>query len=336
LCRLKMLHRHLIQFPEVSSRNPDLICGLSFNIIMTGALRSRKGENSSFSTPPSPSPSSPFESSCTMIMLNDNPHIRSGFREETSGNWIRCLWSIFSLHNDTFNIWTHLGGGIWMLFCVYEVLGLNSMGEHAKEWDKIAVCIYLALSSLCMFTSAFYHVFRTFSVTAYVFWLILDIQGITLQVLGSTFLVVYSEMICFSGWQKIYLGILSVAAIITGVYVPYLIRTRKTSWRTFILVCFGSMGNICWIHHFFLTGGQWNEHNIHTLFTIWKTYGWVLLGLVIRRIHVPEIFFPGTFDVWFSSHQIFHVMTVFGAHSLYTGYLKVYHWNLHSCNSQTF
>jgi len=276
-----------------------------------------------------------FESSCRLIMLNDNPHITSGFREDTTKDLKKCLSSAFTLHNDTMNVWTHGLGGLWLCSCIYEVLMKNSMGS-ARSLDIFTMCAFLGLTSICLYTSALYHLFRTYSVDAYIFWLIMDIQGITLQVFGSTFLSVYSEFVCFPEWQKLYIGILCLLAIITALFVPFLVRTRKTSQRTFILVCFASMGIIGWFHHFFLIGANWNQYNKHTLIALFKTYAWVCFGLVIRRAHVPERFFPGKFDVWFASHQLFHVAVVIGSYDLYLGYKAVYEWNLHACESSVF
>lgn len=42
---------------------------------------------------------------------------------------------------------------------------------------------------------------------------------------------------------------------------------------------------------------------------------------------VPERFAPGRFDVWGSSHQIFHVCVLLGAASHLTGAIKGFDYN---------
>ena len=38
-----------------------------------------------------------------------------------------------------------------------------------------------------------------------------------------------------------------------------------------------------------------------------------LIGALIYATRVPECWSPGTFDVWLSSHQIFHILIVLAA-----------------------
>lgn len=49
----------------------------------------------------------PFKSPLHGIMHRDNPYLINGYRKMPSENFIDCLMSIFSIHNETLNIWTH-------------------------------------------------------------------------------------------------------------------------------------------------------------------------------------------------------------------------------------
>lgn len=258
-----------------------------------------------------------FESTCKEIMFNDNPYLLTGYREETANSWSKCFASLVTLHNDTGNVWTHLIGAGWALYLIYDAI-YNEPLRNLPSDDLLAFICFLGLTTICLFTSSIYHLFRTHSVEVYVVLLTCDIIGITFQVFGSTFLLVFFEMNCYTWWRNIYMVYLCILAIITAVYVPYLVRNRyaitvlncavtlnsflfrKTSLRTFLLVCFALTGIVCWTHHFFLVGGQWNTYNTITLRHLLTTYAWVGAGLVIRRIRIPEYFAPGLFDVWVS------------------------------------
>eukprot|EP01083_Nonionella_stella_P159882 522041_1 len=48
------------------------------------------------------------------IFLADNPHIINGYRRRSSVS--QCIKSVFRIHNETFNIWSHFLGAI--LFAV--------------------------------------------------------------------------------------------------------------------------------------------------------------------------------------------------------------------------
>ena len=47
----------------------------------------------------------------------------------------------------------------------------------------------------------------------------------------------------------------------------------------------------------------------------------------LLQTHFPEIRWPGLFDIWGASHQIFHVFVVLGAVSHFYGILSAFDWN---------
>lgn len=49
-----------------------------------------------------------------------------------------------------------------------------------------------------------------------------------------------------------------------------------------------------------------------------------ILGAAIYAARVPERLKPGTFDIWGSSHQIFHVLVVLAAASHLVGLVKAF------------
>jgi adiponectin receptor len=61
---------------------------------------------------------------------------------------------------------------------------------------------------------------------------------------------------------------------------------------------------------------------------------WVVLqgilyvsGAAIYAARVPEKLYPGKFDIWGSSHQIFHVLVVAAAASLGVGLVKAFDYH---------
>jgi len=200
-------------------------------------------------------------------------------------------------------------------------------------WDKMVVLAYLALASFCFLSSAVYHTFRSHSTSVMITTLTLDILGITFHIFGSTVLLVFYELSCFPLWQRAYLCALLMVAAATALYIPHVVRMRKTNVRTFILFVFAATGIIAWLHHFILIGGVWNRFNSHSLVGILTTYGWTMLGLVLRRVHFPERLLPGKFDILCSSHQLFHLATIIGAWTLLSGYKQLHHWQItHLCD----
>jgi adiponectin receptor len=60
-------------------------------------------------------------------------------------------------------------------------------------------------------------------------------------------------------------------------------------------------------------------------------YGWMgglyLVGAFLYSARIPERWFPGTFDLWLHSHQIFHVFVLLAALAHYMGVVNSYRWH---------
>jgi len=258
-----------------------------------------------------------FEETCLQIMMNDNQFLLSGFREETMLSLKKCLGSLFTLHNDTMNIWTHLFGAILQIYLMRSlVFGPQALMYTSPFEDRIVLVVYLALCFSCFFLSATYHLFRTYSVHAYVLTLILDLIGITLQIFGGIALFTYGELCCFPIHRKIFLSLETLLLLMTIFSIPKLVILRRTTIRTFLLGFLSAVALLAWLEHWWLSGRTLNNYNIFTLIHLLKAYGWIIGGLCVRSLKVPECLAPGKFDVWFSSHQIFHVMGILAAHAL--------------------
>ena len=73
----------------------------------------------------------------------DNKYILSKYRN-TDKNYLYYLYSIFKLHNETFNIWTHLIGAVLFLSVgIYSNFHFN-----LKEYWSQYICINLYIFSI--------------------------------------------------------------------------------------------------------------------------------------------------------------------------------------------
>jgi adiponectin receptor len=64
--------------------------------------------------------------------------------------------------------------------------------------------------------------------------------------------------------------------------------------------------------------------------------GLYTVGLFFWLSRIPERLFPGYFDIWFSSHQIWHVLIVAAACVWYAFMIRLYRWkvsNQYKCYS---
>jgi len=73
------------------------------------------------------------------------------------------------------------------------------------------------------------------------------------------------------------------------------------------------------------------------------SFGWLclmgalyLLGAAFYALRVPERFFPGKCDIWFHSHQIFHVLVIAAAFVHYHGIseMAIYRLSMGTCSAE--
>ena len=61
----------------------------------------------------------------------------------------------------------------------------------------------------------------------------------------------------------------------------------------------------------------------------------ILIGALIYSTRFPEKLYPGGFDIWGSSHQIFHVLVVLATCIHFVGVLKAFDWNYENQRCKT-
>lgn len=258
-------------------------------------------------------------SDVTRFLLTENPYILSGFREYTELSFMACSKSTFHLHNDTLNIWTHLVGAFFFVWEIYTI-ATSPLYAHSPFFDKLVFCLFLSFAATCYCASASYHIFRSHSVRMFHIFLVADVGSIALTIFGSVTLIAYFEFRCFHQFRVWWMVGSFLWFVITVGSVPYLMRTKRTSMRTFLFTVYSLSGLIAHVCAASFKQFSWTSKDLYILQQLLACYIFTGAGLVIRRIRVPEVFFPGRFDIWLASHQIFHVCVVLGPASLYWGY----------------
>lgn len=305
----------------------------------------------------------------------DNVYVQTGYRP-TSHSYIASFASVLAIHNESVNIWTHLGGAI-----VAALLGLTLYIESsaiAAYWASLnhtlpTVASWLAATTAtaltatglddlvqplvasstaagdpsatlvlscfaggaiaCLGMSATYHALSNHSPAVARWGNKLDYTGIVFLIVGSYVPTLYYGFFCHKWWMTVYLysiGILGTACLV----VSWLEHFRTPAWRPYramLFVGLGASGVVPIVHSLlFLEPGA----------TLGARYAsinakigleWVLLqgalyiaGAFLYGARWPERQWPGKFDIWGSSHQIFHVFVVAAAAAHLRGVLQAY------------
>jgi len=202
---------------------------------------------------------------------------------------------------------------------VHDIL-FSAATSTSSAQDKAVFCAFLLFTFICFSASSAYHTYRSHSISMYKIFLLFDVGSIAIQIGGSVLLIAYFEMSCDSSLRHKWISGLLGLFLIIVVTVPYLIRHRLYNIRTFLLTVFALSGLAAHFHRLALKGLVYSPTDSFIFRHLIVTYACPGIGLVIRRTKIPELFFPGKFDIWFSSHQIFHTLTLFGPWAVYTAY----------------
>ncbi|KAH9504785.1 hypothetical protein Btru_061952 [Bulinus truncatus] len=258
--------------------------------------------------------------------LKDNDFLLRGHRVPTN-SFIACFKSIFRIHTETGNIWTHLLGMIAFLGIAAYFLTRPSI---EIQWQEKAVFSAFFMGAiLCLGFSWVFHTVYCHSERVGRFFNKLDYCGIALLTIGSFVPWLYYSFYCRLEPKVTYLALiffLGTICIVVSMWDKFA-HPQYRPLRAGVFVALGLSGVIPAMHYV-ITDGFWHAINYAAL-------GWLVLmallyivGAVIYAVRIPERIFPGKFDIWFQSHQIFHVFVLAAAFVHYHGISEIANYRL--------
>lgn len=129
----------------------------------------------------------------------DNHFIRSGYRVG-SNSYASCLASLFYVHNESVNIWSHLAGAVLFPLVGWHVYGLlassASSPPPSSSADVLVFSCFLGGAALCLGFSAAFHALSSHSETIARWGNKLDYSGIVLLIVGSYVPALYYGLFC--------------------------------------------------------------------------------------------------------------------------------------------
>ncbi|TDH72396.1 hypothetical protein CCR75_002756 [Bremia lactucae] len=198
-------------------------------------------------------------------------------------------------------------------------------GPHnVPHWPIFA---FMSSAVICLTCSATFHLMFVVSRPTYLFLSRVDYAGITILIAGSFYPLIYYSFYCHPWLRSIYLGCISVLASITFVValLPIFGTPKFLVARTCIFLALGFFGVVP-VSHLVWHFGLFDPHvtvMIGPLLLMGLLY---TSGAIIYATKFPERFFPGRFDLWFSSHQLWHICVVAAALVHFANALQHYEW----------
>ncbi|KAJ3183147.1 Progestin and adipoQ receptor member 3 [Irineochytrium annulatum] len=253
--------------------------------------------------------------------LQDNPFIFSGYRSGYTyvENWI----SLWHLHNETFNVWTHIAGALlFASIAVFYALGWGHTDVPIAGWADRLVLVTFAASSVITFgASSLYHLHMSHSEEAYRVYGCWDYSGISASVFGNslslTYHLFYCDRLSFLLWL-LPISLTNTLGVFGPSLFPFWARGSFRPYRTALYVI-SALVSMAPIPHYFLFAGGSTLQGIRdeVAEAAFRRYaaglGVYAFGIFIYIGKLPERVFPGRFDIFFQSHQIWHVACVAAA-----------------------
>jgi adiponectin receptor len=234
-----------------------------------------------------------------------NPYMNEGYRVHY--NMKDCLCSIFSLHNETFNIWTHLLPLLFIIFYVFRIM--VDLLHGSKDIDKIMVSFYFVGSTIALAGSVIYHTFSCISRKSHDVCLCFDMGGCLFLMLGFMYPCVYFAFYCDETLRIIYIA-LTTFIMITGLFI--VINSNHPQYglqlRLKLFPVLGALGLVPMFHiYLYSSSKDWNLYWVGYL----NTFYLAAMGFIIYTIRFPEKYFPKFVEfTHIYSHSIWHLFVV--------------------------
>jgi adiponectin receptor len=243
----------------------------------------------------------------------DNPYILSHYRQ-TGKTWEYYLSSIFKLHNETANIWTHILASLgYLSFLIWSIVEYRNVIE-TYTIQAIIFYSYIIFSFICFTFSSIMHTFYPISEKICNRLMSLDYSGIFINMTSTISAFIYFSFYCNIVYQKLYFILLTtVTFIIMSIFIKYncLTAPQLKPFRTFLFCIYGISLTAPIIHR--LTVSLQNDsYFLDELRLCLLSIMLYIVGICFYITLIPEKFKAGKFDLIGNSHNIFHLFVLCG------------------------
>ncbi|CAD5219882.1 unnamed protein product [Bursaphelenchus okinawaensis] len=243
--------------------------------------------------------------------LQDNEFLHSGHRPPLP-SFMSCFKSIFQLHTETGNIWTHLYGCV--AFIGVAAYFLSRPNDMVNWRDKLVFSTFFLGAISCLGLSFSFHTVQCHSQGVGKLFSKLDYSGITMLIVGSFVPWIYYSFYCRTVGKVVYIAmivILGTAALVVSLWDKFAEPTFRPL-RAIVFVLMG-LSSIAPATHLWITDG-WDyliqKASLHWILIMGLFY---LVGAAIYAFRFPERFCPGRCDIFCHSHQLFHTFVIIAA-----------------------
>ncbi|KXJ15538.1 Progestin and adipoQ receptor family member 6 [Exaiptasia diaphana] len=225
----------------------------------------------------------------------------------------QCIVSLFSIHNETFNVWSHLLPAFgFMTYAAYlvDANGISDVTIYPLLCFAFGTCLML-------FSSAFAHLFCCMSWRALHICFYIDYAAISVfSFTASQGYYFYSRPLSEGTFvlyrdPYVFLGV-NMALSCTNMFISCMTWHRFTNYRPLVRTGLYVVKFLVDISPFITRcfSEQCNS-NVTKIFN--RQILWYAIAAIANAFQIPERSFPGIrFDILGNSHHFLHVFTALG------------------------
>lgn len=209
-----------------------------------------------------------------------------------------------------------------------RVLASVDAAHDVPHWP---IFVFMASAVVCLTCSSIFHLMFVYSRRAYTLLSRLDYAGISILIAGSFYPVIYYSFYCSPWTRRAYLATISALAAVTFAVtlLPAFHTPKYLVARTGIFLALGFFGVVP-VGHLIWRFGLFDPHVSVMLGPLLLMGALYTVGAVVYATKFPERLYPGRFDVFFSSHQLWHLFVLAAALVHFVNALQQYEWRWHT------
>lgn len=217
--------------------------------------------------------------------------------------------SIFTIHNETLNIWTHLIGAFFICFVMAEYNKKLDFASNEQSWPIVVFGVCAIFTQLF---SALAHLFYPKSESCNYYCWMIDYIGVNLNGYGCGIQAFYihADQRMYEQFEPYFLQVLFLLCLFAYSCTCYADLHHSSFRRKVIMI--GGYTTV-YLLMIIVNSSRYvacyvdNECSLSSLNHIVIQFLLYAVQAFFFVSHLPERLFPGKFDIVGHSHQLFHV-----------------------------
>ncbi|KAH6686710.1 adiponectin receptor protein 1, partial [Plectosphaerella plurivora] len=240
-----------------------------------------------------------------------------------SYSYWKSVNSIFEIHNETANIWSHLLGATWFLLMFIEFF-YSGLAYHISLGDGVALGLYYLCVMVCFLLSTSFHTFCDHSSDVHKLSNELDHLGIVLLMWGTGMSGTHFAFYCHPTIRSAYFALLTITAFGCGLFTLQP-KFRQPDYKTtrYLMYVLLDASLFAPVLHGLLSFGVSSLEEMMGLGSFLHLAVINSFGAALYVWRIPERWYPGMFDLIGHGHNWMHVLALVGALVRLQGLLQV-------------